>query len=152
MIRNLSKLFLALCLLTVGGGIVANAQIDTGTTIQANVPFTFMVGDTTLPAGKYEIKGLDDSGSGVLELSSVKGNTKVVFDSDNAEANPERLQSKSELVFNKVGDKYFLSQVWPEDSASGSQLVRSRMEKKLEAGGMKPERHSITAILKRLKR
>jgi hypothetical protein len=48
MIRNLGKLFLALCLLTVGGGIVANAQIDTDATIQANVPFAFVIGDKML--------------------------------------------------------------------------------------------------------
>lgn len=152
MIRNLGKLFLALCLLTVGGGIVAHAQIDTSTTIDANVPFAFVVGNTTLPAGKYQIKGLDDLTPGALELSAVKGHTRVVFETENAQANPERLQSKSELVFNKVGDMYFLSQVWAEDSASGSQLVKSRMEKRLEGSGMKRERHSIAAILKHIKR
>ena len=151
MIRNLGKLFLALCLLTVGGGIVANAQIDTSVTIQADVPFAFVVGNTTLPAGKYVIRGIDDNRPGVLELRSVNGRKTIVIDTDNAEANPERLQSKSELVFDKVGDKYFLSQVWAEDNASGSQLVRSRMEKRLLAGGQQPERHSIVAMLRRLK-
>lgn len=146
MIRNLGKLCLALCLLTVGGGIVANAQIDTTTTIEADVPFAFMVGNTTLPAGKYEIKGLDDLTPGALVLSAVKRGKRVVFDTNNTESNPERLHGKSELVFNKIGGKYFLAQVWAEDSASGSQLVKSKMEKRLEDGGGQPERHSIAAV------
>ena len=151
MIRNLGKLFLALCLLTVGGGIVANAQIDTSVTIQADVPFAFVVGNTTLPAGKYVIRGIDDNRPGVLELRSVNGRKTIVIDTDNAEANPERLQSKSELVFDKVGDKYFLSQVWAEDNASGSQLVRSRMEKRLAKGGSQSEKQSVAAVMKRMK-
>jgi hypothetical protein len=149
MIRNLGKLFLALCLLTVGGGVVANAQIDTGVTIQANVPFTFVVGDTTLPAGKYDIKALDDM-PGVLDLRSVHGHTSVVFDTENAETRGDQIVSKGELAFDKIGDTYFLSQIWMAGSASGSQLVKSRMEKRLEGKGMKSERHSIVAILRKL--
>lgn len=150
MIRNLGKLFLALCLLTVGGGVVANAQIDTGVTIQANVPFTFVVGDTTLPAGKYDIRVLDGDSANVLELRSVHGRTSVVFDTENAETRRDQIVSKGELAFDKIGDTYFLSQIWMAGSASGSQLVKSRMEKRLEGKGMKSERHSIVAILRKL--
>ena len=150
MIRNLGKLFLALCLLTVGGGVVANAQIDTGVTIQANVPFTFVVGDTTLPAGKYDIKVMDGDSANVLELRSVHGHTSVVFDTESAETRGDRIVSKGELAFDKIGDTYFLSQIWMAGSASGSQLVKSRMEKRLEGKGMNSERHSIVAILRKL--
>lgn len=151
MIRNLGKLFLALCLLTVGGGMVANAQIDTGVTIRGDVPFTFMVGDTTLPAGKYEIRALDDM-PGVLELRSVNGLTAVVFDAENVVAKLNQIPTKTELVFDKVGDKYFLSQVWVAGGDTGSELVKSRMEKRLEGGGGQRERQSIVAILKHIKR
>lgn len=147
MIRNLGKLFLALCLLTVGGGIVANAQIDSDSKIQGNVPFKFVVDRTTLPAGKYEIKGLDDSTPGVLELTSLDGRTRVVFETDAAQTRDGEPSSKTELVFDKVGDEYFLSQVWVSGNGSGSQVGKSKMEKKLEEGGSQPERHSIAAVL-----
>ena len=152
MCRNLCKLFLALCLVTVGGGVVANAQIDSGTAVQTNVPFTFMVGDTTLPAGKYEVRGLDDSTPGVLELRSADGRTSVIIDTENVEAKSNQVLNKSELVFDKVGDKYFLSQVWEAGSSSGSQLAKSRMQKKLEGGGMQTERQSIAAVVGHPKR
>jgi hypothetical protein len=151
MIRNLSKLLLALCLLTVGGGIVANAQITTGVTIEANVPFTFMVGDTTLPAGKYVVQVIDGDSANVLELRSVKGHTSVVFDTEPAEARGEQIERKDELVFQQIGDRYFLSQVWMAGSSSGNELVKSRMEKRLEASGGRSERRSVTAMLRHLK-
>jgi hypothetical protein len=149
MVRNLGKLCLALCLLTVGGVVVANAQIDSGTTIQANVPFTFVVGDTTLPAGKYDIRVLDADALNVLELRSVKGNTAVTFNTDDTQTKRDQILNKGDLVFDKIGDKYFLSQVWMAGSASGNELVKSRMEKRLEGRGMKSERHSIAANLKK---
>jgi hypothetical protein len=149
MTRNLGKLLLALCLLTVGSGI-ANAQIDTGVTIRADVPYTFIVGDTTLAAGKYEIRALDDM-PGVLELRSVSGHAVVNVDAESVLTKDEKIASKCELVFDKVGDRYFLSQVFVEGSSSGSELAKSRMEKRLEGDGGRPERHSVAAMLRRLK-
>lgn len=154
MIRNLGKLFLTLCLLTVGGGIVANAQIQggmmisDGVTIQGNVPFTFVVGSTTLPAGKYEIKRLDDN-LNVLELRSANGRIAVLFETEDTTMQDDQASTKTELVFDKVGDKYFLSQIFVNGSNSGSQLAKSKMEKRLEGGGIKSERQSIAANLKK---
>ena len=150
MIRNLGKLVLALCLLTVGGGVVANAQIDSDSRIEANVPFAFVVGKATLPAGKYEIKGIDDNTPGVLELRSANRKT-IVFETDAARTRDDEPATKTELVFDKIGDKYFLAQVWAEGNGAGSQLVKSRTEKRLEGDGTRTERHSIAAILRRLK-
>ena len=153
MMSNLGKLFLTLCLLTVGGGVVANAQMDTDMPIQANVPFAFAVGNNKLPAGKYEIRKLDDNAPNVLELRSVNGRSRVVFETEDAQTRGgEKPASKTELVFDKVGDQYFLSQVWVAGSWFGSELPRSKMEKKLVDGGSQPEKHSIVASLGRLKR
>jgi len=151
MIRNLGKLFLTLCLLTVGGGVVANAQIDSDMRIQANVPFAFAVGDTTLPAGNYEIKRVDDNAPNVLELRSADGRTSVIFETENAQTRDDQAASKTELVFNKFGDEYFFSQLWVSGSVSGSELPKSRMEKRLALSGSKSEKHSLVAVLKHLK-
>ena len=151
MTRNLGKLFLMLCLLVVGGGVVANAQIDSGTRIQVNVPFDFAVGNTTLPAGKYEIRGLDDHAPNVLELRSANGRTTVVFDAESAQTRGDQIESKNELIFNKFGDRYFLSQVWVAGSSFGNELPKSRMEKRLMDGGNQPEKHSVASFVKHLK-
>ena len=152
MMRNLGKVVLTLCLLTVGGGIVANAQIDSLTRIQANVPFAFAVGNTMLPAGKYQIRRLDDNAPNVLELTSANGRTRVIFDSEDAEMRAEQPASKTELVFDKVGDQYFLNRIWVAGSSSGIEMPKSRMEKRLTDGGSQSEKHSIVGFLKHLKR
>ena len=148
MIRNLGKLFLTLCLLTVGGGVVANAQIGTFSRMQANVPFSFTVGNTTLPAGRYEIRRLDVTATNVLELRSIKGRTTVVFEVEDAQTPDDQPARKTELVFNTFGDQNFLSQVWVAGSEEGSELAKSRMEKRLVDGGSKWEKHSIFASRK----
>ena len=151
MIGNLGKLFLALCLLTVGGGIVANAQIDSDSIVEANVPFAFVVGNTTVPAGKYEIRGINDNTPGVLELRRAKGRKMLAFETEAAQTRDNEPATKTELVFDKVGDKYFLSQVWVAGNGSGSQLLKSKTEKRLEGDGTRTERHSIVAMLRHLK-
>jgi hypothetical protein len=151
MVRNLGKLFLALCLLTIGGGVVANAQVDSVPQIEANIPFNFVVGDTKLPAGKYQIKTVDDNSNNVLEIRSDNSRTSVMFDTEDAETRGDQIESKTELVFDKVGDQYFLHQIWVAGSSTGNELIKSRMEKKLTNGGTQSQKQSVVAVLKRLK-
>src|ERR1700752_241450 len=151
MTKNLGKLFLALCLLTVGGGVVANAQVDTVPQIEVNVPFAFVVGDTTLPAGKYEIRTIDDTADDVLEIRGAKNRTSVVFDTSDTLTRGQQIESKTELVFDKVDGQYFLSQIWVAGSSTGNELTESRMEKKLTADGRQSEKQSVVASLRRMK-
>ena len=151
MIRKLGKLFLTVCLLAVGGGVVAHAQIGGGTTIQASIPFAFTVGNATLPAGKYEIKRLDDNATEALEIRSTSGHRAVIFETENTRARDGQVASRTELVFDKFGDEYFLSQVWVAGLASGSELLKSGMEKRLAHAGSQPEKHSVAGFLKHLK-
>jgi hypothetical protein len=151
MVRNLGKLLMLICLLTVGGVVVANAQVDTVPQIEVDVPFDFVVGDTRLPAGKYEIKTIDDIANNVLEIRSIKGHTSVVFDTSDTETRGDRIENKTELVFEKVQGQYFLNQIWVAGSSTGNQLAISRTEKRLASGGSQPEKQSVFAVLKRLK-
>ena len=151
MIRNLGKLFLALCVLAVGGGIVANAQVDTVPQIEVNVPFAFVVGDTSLPAGKYQIKTIDDTANDVLEIRSADSRTAVIFNTTDAQTRRDQIESKTELIFDKVEGQYFLSQIWVAGTSTGNELTKSRMEKRLTDGGSQSEKHSVVAIMKRMK-
>lgn len=148
MIRHFSKMLLMLCLLVGMCASAAWAQTDNDTTVEANVPYTFVVGRTTLPAGKYIIRMPDSSEPNVLEIRAANGHTAVAFETEDTNQTP----NKDELVFNKVGDNYFLSQVWITGSASGNQLVKSKMEKRLEANGMQPQQTTVATILRHLKK
>lgn len=151
MVRNTGKLLLVLCLLTIGGGVVANAQVMSVPQIEVNVPFDFVVGDTRLPAGKYQIRAIDDNSNDVLEIRSANSRTSVIFDTEAAENRGELVKNKTQLVFDKVGDEHFLFQIWVEGSASGNELAKSRMEKRLLNGGFQAAQQPVVAFLKHSK-
>jgi hypothetical protein len=144
----LRKLFLSLCLMIgLSAVMTTNAQIDSGATLEVNIPHSFIVGDTTLPAGKYTVRVADDySNLNVLEIRSVDRRGSVLFDTESIQLDaPPR---NSELVFDKIGDNYFLTRVFLSGDATGNQLVKSRMQKRLEDGGMKAEKHTVAATKK----
>ena len=146
-----SKLFLSLCLIVGSSAFMAtNAQIESDVTIDAHIPHSFIVRDTTLPAGEYMIKVADDYANlNLLEIRSRDGHTAVLFETEAVQAN--HAPGKSELFFDKIGDNYFLSRVFLKGDESGNQLPKSRMERRMEDGGMKAEAHSITATRKHSK-
>jgi len=133
--------------LTAGGAICANAQaLDEGT-IEADVPFTFIVGEKTFPAGKYTLKRVDDTNPAVLEISNEKGRKTIFFEAETAEANEYPRQTN--LVFDKIGDQYFLSEIWASDTKLGYRLRKTNKEKSLESSDIKTELRSILAKLVR---
>lgn len=109
--------------------------------LKTNVPFKFMVGDTTLPAGEYTIKRIDDNEPNVLEVESANDRVNVAFISESAQA--DHTPANSGLVFHKFGNKYFLSQIWVAGEKTGDQLTPSRSERKLEEMGAKMEQRSV---------
>ena len=145
--RYVSKLFLSLCLTLVFGAVAAQAQVESDVTIEANIPHAFVVEKTTLPAGKYMIKVADPNGDlSVMEIRSANGHTAVAFETEGAQ--PRQAPNKTELVFDKVGDTYFLSEVLVSGDDTGARLKKSRMEERLEGKGQTAERHSIAAVAK----
>jgi hypothetical protein len=132
-----------LCLLTGIGGVTASALIDSDETIVADIPYDFVVIDQTLPAGKYTIRVSDDTNLNLLVVRSTDGRTAAFFQTQDVQANQTPRQT--EVVFDKIGDSYFLSQLWLAGSNQGVELEKSKAEKKLEDGGMTAERHSVTA-------
>jgi hypothetical protein len=91
---------------------------------KAKVPFAFSVGSKQLPAGTYEVK--------------VEGTTSIMIrnietgESALSLARYEAPRSKeAKLVFNHVGDEYFLSQIWRESGSQGKSIPTSRREREL---------------------
>ena len=145
--RYVSKLFMALCLALGLGAVAANAQIDSEMTVEANIPHSFVVRDRTLPAGSYTIKVADPNRDlNVLEIRSARGRAAVNFETEGVQ--PAQTPAKSELIFDKVGDTYFLSEVLVAGDDTGARLRESRMEERLEGKGQTAERHSVAAVAK----
>ncbi|HWY06291.1 MAG TPA: hypothetical protein VNY24_05490 [Candidatus Acidoferrales bacterium] len=96
--------------------------------LQAEIPFQFNVGNTTLPAGSYLIHHLEGNDLMVMEIRSNDGTLSALFNVESAEA--KSAPEKTELIFNKYGDRYFLSELFDEGNADGNRLPPSRDEKK----------------------
>lgn len=141
---------LILGLLIAGGAIRANAQALEEGAIEADVPFAFIVGQKTFPAGKYTLKRADDTNPGVLEISNDKGRGTIFFEAQSAEA--AEYPRQTNLVFDKIGDQYFLSEIWASDTKLGYRLPKTSTEKSLEGGDLKTELRSILAkVLRKTK-
>jgi len=143
--KIVTKLFLSLCLVTgLGITLTANAQIRSDATIRANIPYSFVVNNTTLPAGKYVIQVLNSNASdlSLLEIRSANGKTTVLFETDPVTV--PGFAPRTELVFDKIGDTYFLSKVFLQGD-EGNQLLKSKTQRRLEENGSIAENHSIAA-------
>ena len=112
----------------------AKAQAQIVGNVQADVPFQFHVGSKTFPAGRYTIHQLEGSNLTAMEISTADGKQSALFNVESAQASTT--PDKTELIFNKYGDTYFLSELFDEGEVDGSRLVPSRDEKKAskEAG------------------
>ena len=135
--HQLLSLFVALVLALTVSASKAKAQV-TGD-LEANIPFQFHVGNTKLPAGEYRIHPLDDSDLTVMEISSADGSISALFEvqSTDAKSGP----AKSELIFNKYGDRYFLAKLFDEGDPSGSELAKSRYEKRISQQAVVAQEH-----------
>jgi len=115
----------------------AHAQIIGN--LEVNIPFQFHAGNAKLPPGKYIVRMLDNSDLTIMEISSLDGSTSALFQVQDAEANST--PAKSELIFNKYGNRYFLAKVFDEGNANGSEVSKSTYEKKVSQATAEAQTH-----------
>jgi hypothetical protein len=120
-----------LSFLLVLAAVSINAQRLYDDSIALNIPFAFALGETNLPAGKYILRRIVlPSSYDRLVIQSAEGRGA----SHTGMTRPNRtsdVQKQSNLVFNRYGDQYFLSQVWMAGSDTGRDLFQSRTERNL---------------------
>ena len=93
-----------LAVLVVG----AQAQTSSAQKMIASIPFTFNVGKTTLPAGKYTITVVNPSSDRkVLQIRRLDGHDSVMVQTT---TNTVQASEKAKLVFDRYGDRYVFSQ------------------------------------------
>ncbi len=113
------------CALTIGSFAMtqpASAQSRTALT-EVTIPFPFETGLQTLPAGTYRI----DRESSHLILLRGPGNASEYVIVNNA--TKFRAADHGTVVFDRLGDKYFLRQIWTTGSTDGLECPMSHAEK-----------------------
>jgi len=107
--------------------IVAAQVVLADEPMLVNIPFAFVAGNVTLPAGEYRVQKLDGS-SAVVLISCADASASAMVLSNAAQAKETQTQSK--LIFKRYENRYFLSQVWTAGSIRGRELLKSRAEKR----------------------
>jgi len=129
--------FIALvCVLTIHPA-KAHAQIIGEHRV--DIPFQFYAGNAKLPAGKYVVRMLDNSDLRVMEIRAADGSTSALFGVEDAQVNSA--PSKSELIFNKYGNRYFLTEMFDEGNPDGSRVPESSLEKRVSKEAAEAQEH-----------
>lgn len=100
----------------------ASAQIGG---VQATVPFSFTVGNSSLPAGTYQITSVNPAV--IMIRNKYKPNLSIM---EMSIPNDSASETNHQLVFHKYGEQYFLSQVVCGDCQVSVHLPTSRREKR----------------------
>jgi hypothetical protein len=122
-----AKLFFvaAALLLSVAATSTCYAQ---QTVLAVKIPFAFQDGNRTLPAGEYRVERLLSGNESVQLLRQIDGDAVMTVQTMSVEAKAGN--QNPELVFNRYGQTYFLSQIWT-GQAHGRQLFKSDHEKSI---------------------
>ena len=95
--------------------------------MSANVPFAFSADGKQLPAGDYEVR---DMGARATLIETKAGDAKVL--GIYQYAGPSK-PGETKLVFHKIGDHYFLTEIWTSSRDQGLALPESKLEKEVTA-------------------
>jgi hypothetical protein len=117
--KKYTRILVALTFL-LGLGVGANAE--THAEINVTLPFEFVVGKTTLPAGKYIVKRISDQPFDVLMITSYDNGTSVFvnpIEMDNASA------YKPAVSFHTGGEQHYLSGIQTADYVYNFHVSRS---------------------------
>jgi hypothetical protein len=94
-----------------------------------NIPFNFIVGQKTLPAGDYTVEPYRRDYDKVWLVQSRDGRTSALFITMPMQFS--ETQEGTKLVFHKYGDQHFLAQICLAGGNSGRELLMPRQENEL---------------------
>ena len=121
------KIPLGVSILILGAIVGANAQINDGSAVKFDVSHSFVINGKTLPAGKYSISTVSATDGEVLKLQSMDGKEAMLFSILQKIHNEPA--KNTELVFDQIGDTYFLTEIRTKGNEVGIQVEKSRSEK-----------------------
>jgi hypothetical protein len=128
-------LFAAAGLITAG-----NAAAQSGV-IEVNVPFSFTVSSTSLPAGSYTF-GFDSTRPDLLVIRDRKADLKAF---DFGQRGAMSSGKPATLIFHRYGGQYFLSEVHLDSAANGIFLPATKSERRARKGSRQEDMVSLSA-------
>jgi len=111
-------------LLAVAAPLHAGSILNHEMTV--SVPFGFIAGDKSLPAGDYSVQVNPERGSVVLRQEG-QDPLMILTNRKESRSAPQR----GKLVFQRYGTSFFLAEVWSQANATGQTLTPGAREKEL---------------------
>jgi hypothetical protein len=129
--KNVRTVLFALTVL-----LLATAAQAQTTNVKASIPFDFVVGDHAYTAGEYTVKSMSQSSS-AIRIDNADESEKGITLSDAC----QRLHPAdgTTLVFQRLGNNYFLYQIWTDGNSLGREFRMSKTQVQLAKNYSKPE-------------
>jgi hypothetical protein len=129
--KNLRSILLALTVL-----LLATAAQAQTTNVKASIPFDFVVGDHAYTAGEYTVKSIAIDSAAIRFDNADESEKGITLSNACRSLQPA---TGTKLVFQRLGDNYFLYQIWTEGNSLGREFPMSKAEVKIAKNHSKPE-------------
>jgi hypothetical protein len=116
--------------------LLATAAQAQTTNVKASIPFDFVVGDHAYSAGEYTVASLSQN-SPALRIDNADDSEKGMTLAHRCSM--LRPAEGTTLVFQRLGDNYFLYQIWTKGSTTGREFTMSKAQVQLAKNDSKPE-------------
>ena len=104
---------------------VPAVHAQTSNMLSADVPFAFSIDGKPMPSGQYMVR---EVGARATIIETKDGNARVLGLYSYA---GENTKQACKLVFDKVGDEYFLREIWTSKTSQGLSVPQSKREKEV---------------------
>ena len=135
-----ARTLITICLLLTAATLFAKTESQR--LMKVNVPFSFGVGDRSLPAGEYSIFTVTPERS--IRIVSADGTHSAVIDTLPNYANEP--STKSRLGFHQYGNEYFLAQVWTAGQDVARNPLSGKRAMEIASSGGRPEMKIVIAL------
>ena len=140
-------LWIPLVLTVIFASAAVSTRAQTSYSVRANVPFDFVVGNKTIPAGRITAHGVSGAMQGSLSITNTAAGKLALRNGRRMLGSRESDQGK--LVFHKYGNRYFLAQICIPGFQAW-EVMKSKEERSLERDtrlvkNLKPEQVIVAA-------
>ncbi len=134
-----ARILITAVLLLVAASVHVQAQDRL--LFKATIPFAFTVENSSLPAGLYTVSTLPPYN--MIKVQSVDGRkVAMIFAIPFPEAGTSE---QTKLVFHRIGNQYFLAQVWEQGSNLHRDLRSGKLAQELVSGGWRVQSTTVLA-------
>jgi hypothetical protein len=109
--------------------------------LTVTVPFAFTAENSSLPAGTYTVSTLPPYN--MIKVQSADGQKVAMIPAIPSPTSAESERTK--LVFDRIGNQYFLSQVWEQGSKLRRDLRSGKLAQELVSGGWRVQSTTVLA-------